>query len=217
MPMDLDRQANEIIEEAEKKLATLASEAAARREYGRASTFLAMAQRVADAGRSNGSATVAPISPPDSGGAGFQVTTGTKRTPSSVVSPASERLQSPVRKHDGTSYPRFKRENDTLVKIGWSKSDRATYEHRSPRDILTRLVTAVKRFSSGGERFTTEDLMPLHDDQGAELPSYQSYLCLAWMVVAGILEKHGRQGYTVKVAGDLDAAVEAAWQELPRR
>jgi hypothetical protein len=51
----------------------------------------------------------------------------------------------------------------------------------------------------------------------AELPSYQAYLCLAWLVVAGVLEKHGRQGYTVNAAGDLDAVVESAWQQLPRR
>ena len=56
--------------------------------------------------------------------------------------------------------------------------------------------------------------MPLHDQSGAELPSYQAYLCLAWLVAAGLLERHGRQGYTIPNAQDLDRDLDAAWAKF---
>ena len=59
--------------------------------------------------------------------------------------------------------------------------------------------------------------MDAGDDAGDDVPSYQAYLCLAWLVAAGLVSRHGRQGYTVAAAGDVDAAVEAAWQALPKR
>jgi hypothetical protein len=65
-------------------------------------------------------------------------------------------MPTPLRRRD-PQYPRFKREGETLVKIGWSKSDWATYEHRSPRDVLDRLVAAIKRVAVRDERFTTEN------------------------------------------------------------
>ncbi len=103
------------------------------------------------------------------------------------------------------------------MKIGWSKSDRATYEHRSPRSILQNLVRRVAEIGGNGLRFTTEQLLPLLDENGSELPSYQCYLCLAWLVAEGLIERHGRQGYTLHGQGDLTQAVEAAWQGLPKR
>jgi hypothetical protein len=219
----MDPRVAEIIGEAETRIAALATEATTQRNYARASALLALAQRVADAARSLGfvSSTqveAAPVFedsqeldavPPN----GLQFLTADVP----VAQPPAIRGETHSRKTAGSSYPRFKREGETLVKIGWSKSDRATYEHRSPRDVVARLVAAIKRVAVQDERFTTEDIMPLHDDQGAELPSYQSYLCLAWLVVAGVLDKHGRQGYTVSAGADLDAAVESAWQQLPRR
>jgi hypothetical protein len=215
--MDFDRRAAEIIEGAEKALADLAAEAASARDYARATSLLALAQRLGEATSAGETGRVALLADSHHRLAASHLRNGDE--------PPLPRLESrngdaqPVGRKKGapSTYPRFKREDDTLVKIGWSKSDRATYEHRSPRDVLNRLVEAIKRVAVRDERFTTEDIMPLQDDQGAELPSYQAYLCLAWLVVAGILEKHGRQGYTVAAAGDLDAAVESTWQQLPRR
>jgi hypothetical protein len=121
------------------------------------------------------------------------------------------------KKSPGAQYPRFKREDDTLVKIGWSKSDRATYEHRSPRMILERLMSRIVEVGAGGERFTTEQILPLMDESNNELPSYRAYLCLAWLCFAGVLVRHGRQGYTVAVEGEFGQAVQAEWDKLPDR
>jgi hypothetical protein len=217
----MDPRVSEIIEDAETRIAALATEATTQRNYARASALLTLAQRVADAARSLGFVSDLQFDASPVLEEAAEMDAAAPRGAQSLRAPAAppqvNRVEPHSRNTPGSSYPRFKREGETLVKIGWSKSDRATYEHRSPRDVLNRLVAAVKRVAVRDERFTTEDIMPLHDDQGAELPSYQSYLCLAWLVVADVLEKHGRQGYTVRSAGDLDAAVESAWQQLPRR
>ena len=202
--MDFDRRAQDVIEGAEKALAALAAEAASERDYPRASMLLGLAQRVAGTVRPGGGLKQ-DVQPPSTAGAMQAAVSGSPMVKKSTMSSKT------------TEYPRFKRENDTLIKVGWSKSDRSTYEHRSPRAILDRLVMRIVEVGSSGERFTTEEILPLLDERNSELPSYQAYLCLAWLVIAGLLERHGRQGYTVAVAGDFQHAVETQWEQLPSR
>lgn len=214
--MDFDRRVTEIIEGAEKALAGLASEAASARDYARAASLLAVAQRVADAANPAGAirfATApAPASQPD-----------IQRSPANAYLRVAESgdfddvVRQLEKKKGASTYPRFKREDDTLVKIGWSKSDKATYEHRSPRSVLDNLVHRIQEISGNGLRFTTDQLLPMVDETGTELPSYQCYLCLAWLVAEGLVDRHGRQGYTLDVPGDLGQAVDAKWQSLARR
>jgi hypothetical protein len=58
-------------------------------------------------------------------------------------------------------------------------------------------------------------LLPLPDGRGVggEWPSYQVYLCLDRLVSAGLLARHGRQGYTLNVP-DLPAALAERWERL---
>ena len=114
--------------------------------------------------------------------------------------------------------PVFQVDDDgqTLVKVGYSKSDRREYEHRSPREVLDRLTSLVTKLGAGGRRFTTEQILPPGEDQLADLPSYQVYLCLALLVRTGLLVRHGRQGYTVPEGADLKQAVDQAWSNLPK-
>jgi hypothetical protein len=204
--MDVTERAQQIIGRAEKELAALAAEALAGLDYASANMLSSLAQRVA------GTLRTGVGSKPDSSPAALAVTPSASKSMSPVP-------QSTLRggKSAGGQYPRFKRDDETLIKIGWSKSDRATYEHKSPRSILSRLVARIIEVGSSGDRFTTEQILPLFDDDNAELPSYQAYLCLAWLVVAGLLERHGRQGYTIDVTGDFQSAVDSMWDQLPRR
>lgn len=213
--MSADHRVSQIIEKAEKSLAALAAEAASARNYASAAKLLAIAQRVADAAQAEGGVSGAshqllpqPTTPPSQHGLPVR---GQLNTEPSKESPLS------AKKTTSTPYPRFEREDDALVKIGWSKSDKTTYEHRSPRAILQNLVRHVDEIGGNGLRFTTEQLLPLTDERGEELPSYQCYLCLAWLVAEGLVNRHGRQGYTLSVHGNLRAAVEVKWQSLPRR
>lgn len=115
-------------------------------------------------------------------------------------------------------YPKFLREGDNLVKIGWSKRDRAPYEHKAPRRVVDLLVEALLRVGKGGRRFTSDVVFPLRDEkEGVEVPSYQSYLALAWLRAEELVVQHGRQGYSLPPLDDLPRATEERWKELAER
>jgi hypothetical protein len=115
-------------------------------------------------------------------------------------------------------YPQFVREGNSLVKIGWSKSEGRTYEHKAPRGVLRALVRALVRLGSGGERFTVESLLPLKDTgNGSDIPDYQTYLTLAWLRTVGLITQHGRQGYSLPPSSDLDRESELKWSQLSPR
>jgi hypothetical protein len=115
-------------------------------------------------------------------------------------------------------YPKFVREGDSLVKIGWSKSEDKTYEHKAPRAVLRALIQTLARVGAGGERFTVEPLLPLRDTaSGREIPDYQTYLTLAWLRNANLVTQHGRQGYSLPEASILEREAERQWVELKTR
>jgi hypothetical protein len=62
-----------------------------------------------------------------------------------------------------------------------------------------------------------DKLLPIKDGDGGEVPGYQAYLCLAWLRATGLVQQHGRQGYTISKKTDLAAAVEGAWEKLSHR
>src|SRR5438105_955733 len=62
-------------------------------------------------------------------------------------------------------YPKFLRDGDSLVKIGWSKSEKSTYEHKAPRRVIELLVAALTHGRRAGQRFTMEEALPLKDAQ----------------------------------------------------
>jgi len=117
-----------------------------------------------------------------------------------------------------SEYPKFVREGDSLVKIGWSRRDRKPYEHKAQRSVLRSLVQALVRVGSGGERFTVEALLPLKDTSaGSEIPDYQMYLTLAWLRSIGLIVQHGRQGYSLPEEMDLSRESELHWGKLTAR
>ena len=117
-----------------------------------------------------------------------------------------------------SEYPRFLRDGNQLVKIGWSKSEKTTYEHRAPRHFLDLVVAALRRCGEKGRRFTMEDALPVTDpEDGTEVPIYQAYLCLAWLRKEGLVEQHGRQGYSLPAAAHLDALAAKRFDELTPR
>ena len=113
-----------------------------------------------------------------------------------------------------TGYPRFVREGDRLVKIGWSKKNKSEYEHRVPRSavdaFLGKLTSAVKP----GRVFEVEGLLPVTDQAGEEVPAYQVYVTLAWLREIGVIAKKGRDGYVIEDAAATKSGAQDRWQEL---
>lgn len=114
----------------------------------------------------------------------------------------------------GHGYPRFERQGDRLAKIAWSKKDRREYEHRAPADLIFRIAELFARNTKRGTPFLMDDLLPFKTRSGDEIPSYQTYLALAWFRSLGLIEARGKDGYALSV-DDLRERAEREWKELP--
>ena len=71
--------------------------------------------------------------------------------------------------------------------------------------------------TTSGKTFVMEDLLPVHDNAGEEIPSYQIYLALAWLRHTGAVEKKGRDGYVLRNSELSDGGFEEYWATLPMR
>lgn len=116
---------------------------------------------------------------------------------------------------ENSAYPRFARSRTELVKIGWSKKEKKEYLHRAPWPVLELLCQQLN--TRGSDEFTSDDVLPLLEGDGVEVPSYQSYLCLAWLRDSGLIIKDGRQGYLVPQGVDLLEEAAKAWKDLPHK
>ena len=114
-------------------------------------------------------------------------------------------------------YPKFFRQGDDLIKVGWSKREKKEYQHKAPQKILLLVAAQVAKVGFSGKLFTTDQLLPVIDpSDGGEVPGYQAYVCLAWLRNAGLVQQHGRQGYTVPKTESFDSSLEECWQQLPQ-
>lgn len=141
--------------------------------------------------------------------------TAPSRTTSAVGRSAVLKAKSP--RGQRSSYPTFHRQNDRLVRVAWSKREKKEYEHKTPRAALEVVATAVAELGSDGRIFTMEEVLPVADSEGVEIPSYQAYVALSFLRNAGLVEQHGRQGYSIPRATELKTDLESLWLDLPKR
>ena len=127
---------------------------------------------------------------------------------------AAVRVTSAAQRSSEVGYPRFERQGDRLVKIAWSKKDRREYEHRAAADIIFRIAELFERDRALGTAFMMDDLMPFKTRTGADIPSYQAYLALAWFRSLGAIEARGKDGYAL-VIENLRNRIKSAWNSLP--
>lgn len=111
------------------------------------------------------------------------------------------------------SYPKFMRDGDRLIKVGWSKKDQAEYQHKAPKQAVDALMSALA--DVGPDEFSMETLLPILNEQGEEVPSYQAYLGLAWLRSWGAVRRENRGGYSVQPERLLESELLAQWQALP--
>jgi hypothetical protein len=140
------------------------------------------------------------------------------KAPDGTRSDVTEPLPAPQKKRRAGEYPRFFRNGETLVKIGWSKSEKAEYEHKAPLAVLTDLAAAISAAAIRKSNFVMEAIIPLKGSRdGNEIPSYQVYLCLAWLRAQGLVVQHGRQGYSIKPKIDLVSKAKDSFALLPEQ
>ena len=208
MAAALMKQAHGILRDAEVRLCELIPKALAARRDDEAGQLMDLARMLADARCSRAVSE-----------SGVQCR---EAAPDGAATPRGPR---PVRKRKAKArtkaspYPKFLREGNALLKLGWSRKGKAEYEHRAPREAVTAVAARVAEVASRQDRFTVEDFGDVRVAPGDEpVSGCQVYLCVAWFRRAGLVVQHGRRGYSLPVtSAEFPSKVESAWGDLQER
>jgi hypothetical protein len=207
--MDTLQRTVNILKESEAALAALAGDAAREASYDTAACLIDLAKDVADLA-SKARAHLDPAA--KSMG---QPVDGSQSKAPAIKTAARSAIKDRPKKGE---YPKFLREGNYLVKLGWSPSEKSEYEHKSPKEILLLLAAAVSKIGTNGRRFSMEKVLPLvNPADNSHVPDYQAYLCLAWLKALGFLNQHGRQGYSLTTRAPIEPLIETHWTALPPR
>ena len=211
---DTIERARAVLQRAEAELRRLMAEAAAEGEYEILRRLTTMAQALAELADAR--------SVPSTHLTGTRASPGQESTGSQTrgapLRATASRKSGKKKRGKPSGYPKFKRLGDDLVKIGWSRRDKKEYHHRAPKRVLLLLVDALLSAGGKGQLITSDDFLPLRDaEDNSDVPSYQSYLALGWLVQVDLAHRHGRQGYTLNASESLRGRVEEYWCQLPTR
>jgi hypothetical protein len=209
--MDTLQRTKDVLADAEKALAALASEAAKESDYEAASCLIEVAREV----KSLSARVLQELRPELVESVVGEV--GLARNGTARGSIAG--LRPPTRsKRQKKSYPKFLRQGDELVKVGWSPTEKAEYEHKCGKKVVSVFAAAIAKAGANGRRFTMDRMMPLMDPaDGAQIPDYQVYLCLAWFRELGFVIRHARKGYSLATKAPIEPLIETHWLNLPVR
>ena len=202
----------ETLNHCEAELQQIAAEAMARGDYAEARRGLELAEQVSGLGQKLGvSTTLAKPSRPDA-----SVNPTRRSVPrKSVKGPAKPTAK---RRAAHKAYPRFARDGDKLIKIGWSKRTKKEYTHKAPRAAIEAFFTHLRKHTQDERLFTIDDVTPVPDpENNGDLPAYQVYMAIAWLRSLDVLFKHGRNGYSVDHAAIKDKPLAQVWKQLPSR
>lgn len=208
--MDPINSACNLLTETEAKLRILIGEAADARQYEEVAKLAALAKTIEQVltSFSTGESHANPYPPPAS-----PLGTSPTAPPQAIRGKpqnAEVNGETAKRKSGKQGYPRFERNGDRLVKLGWSKKDKAVYEHRASKDVVAIVSTHLAEVPHG-EIFRMDDKLPVELADGSVIPLYQAYLVLAWLRDCGHIDKRGKDGY-VWLAENFDvAAFESTW------
>ena len=136
-----------------------------------------------------------------------------RKSTSSVLRKETHSKKMPAAQQSGSIYPRFIREKDDLVKIGWSKREKEEYQHRAKDDSVFQVARAIEELANETGTFNTDELFPVIClEDGSDVPSYQSYLILRWFRSLEIVEQRGRSEYIVPEPDQFVINVKEKWQ-----
>jgi hypothetical protein len=191
-------RATQLLRQTEEKLRVLVSEAANSGDYSSVLTLAAWAR------------TVNELTNPTSRVERPERQSAAKARKISMPSPRT------LSSHNRNGYPRFLRRGNELVRVAWSKREKKEYRHKVPYSILKLLTNAMADKGRDGRVFSTEEILPLHESNDAgPVPNYQAYVGISLMKQTGLIDQHGRQGYSIPQIAEFGNAVEAIWTKLP--
>ena len=216
--MSITEEANEICAKAESALRVLMQKAIETGEYRNLPNLARMAEQL----NSLGGRMPQPAAEPTLFSALAQKVTKKSKTKKRRSGKTKSRLteshqsKKPALPQAGYGYPKFRREDDWLIKIGWSKNEKSEYQHRAPKRVVDALLKSVLNAGASEKVFSVDDLLPIADpEDGTAIPGYQVYIALAWFRTEGLLQQHGREGYSLFASIDMNETVEKRWLALP--
>jgi hypothetical protein len=204
-------KATEILKECEEALKRAATDALSQGRYDEATEIVSIARAVAAFATGNAKSEL----PGDSASVLDVGSSGEAQVPESDSTSPEESTAAAETPKKRRKYPQFFRQASELVKIGWSKRARKEYQHRAPHRVLELLCNRLVQVGAKKKLFSTDTLFPLTDSGSNEIPSYQSYLCLAWLRHQRLVIAKGRSGYRLVKPESLLSAAEAFWNKLP--
>ena len=205
------------IHECEAKIQTLLAAALTARQYEDVAYLASIASALAKLASAQGASPAAPmpllakqselrVDPPTP----LELMASAK-TPERSITP---RANGNARSSD---YPIFERQADRLIKIGWSKRDRSAYEHRVLRGVVRSVAQAFSTALTTRQSLRMDEVLPVEDGTGTEIPSYQAYLVLAWLRQLGAIERQGNDGYAFAQGRMNLDDVDDLWTRTPER
>ena len=205
-------------------LRDLISRALAEQRYGDVKEIADLADRLAQHLSGNGIHLSIAAAPPRTIEAPVPVEAPTAESPQASSSrviaktrPQKATVKTRRKTRVKSGYPKFVRDEDRLVKIGWSKKNREEYEHRVPREAVLTLLRHLNGSVEEAKVFDIEGLLPVQDGTGEDVPGYQIYVVVAWLREAGVIEKKGRDGYFIRDKSVLSGELNNLWESLLAR
>ena len=220
--MDTIQAAKHVILDAEAALRDLISTALAERRYGDVKVVAELANRVAQLSAGTNTQLSVSASEPVIDKAALDSQPAIQSPPPDtqaleLSAKRTTRADAKKKASVKSGYPKFVRDDDRLVKIGWSKKNQEEYEHRVPREtvlvLLHHLVSSVEE----ARVFDIDGLFPIRNTTGEDVPGYQVYVVVAWLREAGVIEKKGRDGYFIRDKSVLSGELNELWKNLRAR
>jgi len=200
--MDNVKEATTLLRDTEAKLRGLVSKAATLGDYASVLQIAAWARTLCELVRSC-----------PSGGNGQATQPGS----SQVRSRRSSFQAPPTNRLTRHPYPQFFRQGDQLIRLAWSKRERKEYRHKAPHSALKALVKAMAEKGVDGRVFSTDEFLPIRDTGNGDVPNYQAYVGISLLKQTGLIDQHGRQGYSIPRLDEFRDAADAVWKNLPEQ
>jgi hypothetical protein len=198
--MSFEDRIRDVVHHAELDLRELLKQAIEAGDYGAVARIAEVAGSIADMA---GDGWAAPA---------VELTLSSPPRDAEPEKPEANGVPVPRRPRVKRPYPRFERDGDKMIKVGWSKKDGCEYEHRAPIEAIT--LTARRLSETAGVLFTMDEILPISNEDGEEIPSYQVYLAVAWFRGLGVVVKKGKTGYVIQNGALEWESLKAEWDNI---
>ncbi len=108
----------------------------------------------------------------------------------------------------------FKRDGDSLVKLGVAKKSGALYTVKASKEQITAITRYLAEHGGPNTPVRTNRIFGVLSTDGRKPPAYQGHVVLGWLRHVGVVERRGSAGYVVPFPEHLERHVEDLWKAL---